>query len=206
MLVTISGMVGSGKTTAAAHVSELLQQRGIEVESWRFQALPIFRRQPSPPTPAPSAEAERTAERWTGYKRKRLTARIALGQVLRALAFRLYRRTRPSGRHQVCSRYFYDSFVHYALGTRRELLYAKLIRRCIPRPDLALLMVASADTIRSRRPRYSTAYLTQVWRAYDTLPRMFPELIPISTDPDENAADAIEREILKWMHSNSFRA
>jgi hypothetical protein len=34
---------------------------------------------------------------------------------------------------------------------------------------------------------------------------MFPELITIATNPDDNAADAIEREILKWMHSNRFR-
>lgn len=205
MLVTISGMVGSGKTTAATHVSELLRQRGIQVESWRFQTLPIFRRQPSSATAPPSANSEPRAERWAGYTRKRLTARLALGQILRALAFRVYRWTRPSSRHQVCSRYFYDSFVHYALTTRRELLYAKLIRRCIPRPDLALLMVASADTIRSRRPRYSASYVTHVWRAYETLPQMFPELITIATNPDDNAADAIEREILKWMHSNRFR-
>jgi thymidylate kinase len=205
MLVTISGMVGSGKTTAAARVSELLQQQhGIEVESWRFQALPIFRRQPTSEAPSSSANAER-AERWPGYKRKRLTARIALGQMLRALAFRVYRWTRRSGRHQVCSRYFYDSFVHYALSTRRELLYAELIRRCIPRPDLALLMVASPDTIRSRRSRYSEAYLTHVWQAYQALPQTFPHLVIISTDPDNNAADAIEHEVLKWMQHSRFR-
>jgi thymidylate kinase len=203
MLVTISGMVGSGKTTAAARISELLQQQGIDVESWRFQALPIFRRQRSAPTR--SEHSERPLERWTGYTRKRLTARLALGQVLRALAFRIYRWTRPSGRHQVCSRYFYDSFVHYALNTRTELLYAALIRRCIPKPDLAFLMVASADTIGSRRPRYSVAYLTHVWRGYQALPQMFPELVMISTNPDDNAADAIEREILKWVHSNRVR-
>jgi thymidylate kinase len=203
MLVTISGMVGSGKSTAAARAMELLQGEGLDVESWRFQSLPIFSRGTSARSASQSSrESSPAHERWAGYTRRRLTARLAAGQLVRALIFRIYRRTRPHGRHQVCSRYFYDSFVHYTLSTPTERFYARLIRRCIPAPDLALLMVASPETIRARRPRYSSAYVTQVWEAYQTLPQLFPGLIAISTNAGDDGARAIEREILKWLHSS----
>lgn len=203
MLVTISGMVGSGKSTAAARVMELLQRAGLDVESWRFQSLPIFSRGSSTRSARPtSQESDPAGERWAGYARRRLTARLAAGQIVRALIFRVYRRTRPHARHQVCSRYFYDSFVHYTLSTPTERFYARLVRRCIPTPDLALLMVASPETIRARRPKYSSAYVTQVWDAYQALPQLIPGLITISTNAGDDGPRAIEREILKWLHSN----
>jgi hypothetical protein len=84
----------------------------------------------------------------------------------------------------VIDRYFYDNFVHYELRTRRERLYATVLRRLIPTPDIALVLVASDDTISARRPAYAREYITAVGTRYRDLPRMFPHLISVRTDGD----------------------
>ena len=194
MLVTVSGMVGSGKSTAVAHIVSLLRREGVpDVEAWNFQTLPCFS--------ARRADARgRTAElrqpgheaRGHGYTRRRLTAPLALGYAWRAVAFRLYRRRHP-GTH-VCNRYFFDNFSHFHLTARSERCWLAFVRLLVPRPDLAILMVASPGTIASRRPMYSREYLTQVGTAYDSLQRLFPVLQPVPSEAD-GSFDALDSAV-----------
>ncbi len=202
MLVTVSGMVGSGKSTAARHLVQLLQDEGFSVESWRFQSLPCFgflrsRRRTQRMSVEPD---EASGQRWRGYVPRRLTARVTFGYILRILAFRVYW-WKHSRSHQVCSRYFYDSFVHYELNTRIERVYAALVHRLIPHPDVAVLLVASPETIAKRRPHYSNAYLTQVWKAYETLPSRFSGLVRVSTDPGQPSFERLEDALRQRMKS-----
>lgn len=195
MLVTISGMVGSGKTTAANHVRRLAENEGVRATCWRFQSLPCFRfLQAGDRGAAPHAEQAQSgrAARWSDYRRRPLTARVALGYVVRILAFRLFRRWRGSQEVQVSNRYFYDSFVHYELKTPAERLYATLLQRLVPAPDLAILLMASPETITARRPQYAREYLSSVGQAYRNLRLRFPQLIEISTDPDQPTVEHLE--------------
>jgi hypothetical protein len=95
-------------------------------------------------------------------------------------------------RCDVLDRYFYDNLVHYELRTVRERAYARLLCRLIPRPDLAILVVASDRTIAARRPEYAREYLTTVARRYEQLHTLVPHLSRVSTDSG-NAEDVIHR-------------
>jgi len=185
MLVTVSGMVGSGKSTAVAHIVALLRKEGLpNAEALNFRSLPCFGRsrdteRRGDPLSA-AADSQPDAQRGRGYRRRRLTALLAVGYISRSVAFRLYRR-RHRGAH-VCNRYFFDSFSHFELESRGERMWLGLLRLSLPRPDLAILLVASPDTIARRRPNYSNGYLSQVQMAYARLPTLFPELEVLSTD------------------------
>jgi len=184
-------MVGSGKTTAAAHVQRLLERDGVHVTRWRFQTLPCFDLlRPRSVHRKGRKEPDRT-QRWTGYRRKRLTARVTLGYVLRILIFRWFRWHSLQGFH-IATRYFYDNFVHYALDTPMERFYAALLQRLVPVPDIPILLVASSQTIAERRPNYSPEYLAAVEKAYGELRTRFPELVEISTDPGAATLDRLE--------------
>ena len=181
--VTVSGIVGSGKSTVAGHAAEFLRHAGIPVSSWRFQSLPCFTwlRPRASRLGGHPARAAAGGRRWTGYSQKPLTARVAFGYALRALSFRVFRLRHRRGCH-LFNRYFYDSFVHYRLTGRRERLYAAILRRVIPVPDVAIVLVASQGTIARRRPQYAPEYITQAAMAYGRLREHFPQLIEISTD------------------------
>jgi len=189
MLVTVSGPVGGGKSTLATQILAAAQARGQRSELWKFRTLPCFRfLGRSRGNGGPSAGSASTGqERWGDYERRPLDARTTLVQLARILAFQVYR---YGCRHDgviVCNRYFYDSFVHFDVTTRRARLLVEVLRRCVPEPDLAFRVVSSPETVASRRPTYAARYVTATCQAYARLQQWFPALIEIS---GENAVEA----------------
>ena len=192
MLVTVSGIVGSGKSTALRQISDVARDAGLDAAQWRFQRLPCITLRP-PRREAPESEAaERTpTTRGKGYRPRQLTLTAAAGYMVRIAAFRLYRLLHRDADWYVVDRYFYDSFTHYDLSRGRGRFYAACLARAVPRPDLAFLLVASSHTVAARRPQYSAEYLAPVGQAYRDLRRRFPELIEVDSDPDRHGLDRI---------------
>jgi thymidylate kinase len=189
MLVTVSGIVGGGKTTTAKIVTERLRHNAIEpVEVWNFRRLACFARlSRRAPDSLDGFDAVAPAQRGVNYAPRTFTAALAVGYAVRIVSFRRYR-FRRRGTHHVCNRYFYDNFAHFALRTRRERFWLALLRFLIPTPDLAILVVASPSTISHRRSNYAPEYLSAVAAAYERLPGLFPELRTVSTDSDDATA------------------
>src|SRR5690349_18283964 len=116
VLVTVSGMVGSGKSTGAQRIRRLLQRTHTHVESWHFRTLPCFSLPFGPSRrPDPSSERRPGVVRGRGYKLRRLTFGATAGYLARMAAFRIYRRWRQPSGWTVCNRYFYDSLAHFQL-------------------------------------------------------------------------------------------
>lgn len=192
MLVTVSGVVGSGKSTTARRLRAALAAEGIEAECLNFQTLPCFgppswrrerarRAVSAPASPCRSGESVR----WANYRRRRLTLKAALSYALKIVAFSGYRLVWPRRRAVVLNRYFYDSLVHYEVSSPYERHLLTLMRRLTPRPDFAVLVSARPDTIRRRRPDYSADYIGLVTEAASALGDLFPNLVHVSTDSEQ---------------------
>lgn len=201
MLITFSGMVGSGKSTAARHVAGLFASGGVPSRYLRFRSLAVL------PFTSPSdasgarrpAAAAPASPRASGFRLRRLTAATTCGYLVRIVAFRVLGPSRTSSEWTVLDRYFYDSFVHYELGTWRERLYAAVLRRVMPVPDIAVLLVASSETIAERRPDYAREYISLATRGYARLRTMFPELVEIRTDPGEAMLERLDALVYDWV-------
>jgi thymidylate kinase len=193
MLITISGMVGSGKSTTAKHLVQLLDASGLKPRYRRFRSLSLFglgRQTSRDRSDRGAEEATVGALRGSDFKLRRLTAPRAIGYAARIVAFRLSR-VGGFGRCDVVDRYFYDNFIQYKLTSKLELLYAAALRRLIPTPDLALLVVATDETIYSRRSNYAREYVFTAGRRYEAIADLFPNLIRIRTDPGSSAQEEI---------------
>jgi thymidylate kinase len=202
MLITVSGAVGSGKSTAVAHVIRCFEDAGHRATMWHFRSLPCFTWWHTLDTRSEQAgSGSRELPRRLGYRRKLLTGRVAFAIAARAVAFRLFRRWRGAGAVCVCNRYFYDNLAHYELRARSERGYVWVLSRIIPTPDLAILMVASVETIRSRRPQYANEYLVSTSESYRALQERFPELVTVSSDVGDSARCQLEA-ILKTSISD----
>jgi thymidylate kinase len=197
MLVTISGCVGSGKSTVAHRIVETLERHGVRARYCRFQNLRCFallkRKAPASAGAAADRHDPQPGSRRSGYRREGLTFWRASGYAARVLAFALYRMGRRSNEWLIVDRYFYDSFVHYELQRRSERLFAAALCRLIPTPDLPLLLVATPETIAARRPEYSPDYVALATDGYSRLPHRFEELVTVSTDPGQRSFERIER-------------
>jgi len=140
--------------------------------------------------------------RGRGYRRKTLTLRATLGYVGRMVAFRIYRRWHRSQSWVVCNRYFYDNLAHFELDTPGARRYAAMLNRWMPKPDLAILLLASPATIAERRPLYAAEYLDNVRRAYDHIAVKFPELVVLNSDQGQGALEALERVVRELAGGN----
>jgi thymidylate kinase len=195
VLITVSGMVGSGKTTTVHAITAFAEAHGLDAHAHRFQSLPCItprprRRahEPSAGTAAGRPTTSASATRWSGYSRKRLGITAVAVFVARIMAFRVYRRTVWSAAEwTVLNRYFYDSLSHYQPRSSLERVYYRTILALIPRPDLAILVTANRDTIAERRPAYAKAYIDLVGESYRHLASQVDDLIELSTEANATA-------------------
>ena len=187
-------MVGSGKSTTAATVAELLSSAGFAPQCLRFRYLGLFGFAPPTRTGGATAAESKTRPRAQGFELRPLTAALTAGYLVRIIAFRLSGIGRGA-RCDIVDRYFYDNLVHYALQSRLERLYARILQRLIPQPDLAILLLASDATIAIRRDNYDREYIVAAGRRYRRLPELFPQLTAIYTDSGRAADDDIRRAV-----------
>ena len=198
MLITVSGMVGSGKSTVSKRVAALLSAAGVYCRRVQFRSrgFSLISKRPSAPAPfraeaTGQTEVKPTALRWRGFRPRTLTAWVTCLYMARIVAFRIFRPRRTEG-WIVLDRYFYDSFVHYHLATSRERWYMALLQRIMPVPDIAILLVASPKTLLKRRPNYAIEYVLAAARGYERLMTQFPELVAIPTDEGELSLDRLD--------------
>jgi thymidylate kinase len=202
MLITFSGVVGAGKSTAAKYTLDILGRSGLRAKYLRFQSLSSFKgrrrmcgRHRAKPGAPIAPGVNQAPIRGYGYRRRRLSLSCALGHMARAIIFRIFRLRSDSQTCLIVNRYFYDNLAHYRLTTRMERIYISLLRLVIPAPDLPLVLVASVEATAERRPNYSPAYLGELRAGYENLRQYFPELIVISSDRrigmEENLARAL---------------
>ena len=191
LLVTVSGMVGTGKTTAIKQIADVMHREGIVSAQWRFQRLPCITLRPGRSESHTTSGLSQPERRGVGHQSRPLTGFRVLGYLVRIFAFRVFRRWPPVATAAITDRYFYDSLAHYDLSTRRGRFYTAILRRMMPKPDLAFLMVASPQTVAVRRPQYTADYLGNVSLGYDRVFEMFPELIEISSEPQHKALEQI---------------
>lgn len=191
MLIIFSGIVGSGKSTNAKQAYRLLQELGYPAVyfrfrffTWRkiFQPLPDKKKTPLAATSKKRSTAGKDDEPLRQQPTVPLTLLRSLGYLGRMIILRIFLALRLRQKIVIMDRFFYDSFVHYALNGRRERFYLSIIKRMMPVPDLALMLTAEPQTILQRRPHYDTEYVHRLSRSYGTLVQEFPNLVAIKTD------------------------
>jgi thymidylate kinase len=188
MLITFSGIVGSGKSTNAKHVFKFLQEQGYPAVYIRFRFLTwrkIFR-------PLPTKKKRSHAQKKAAPKahdkplRCQATASLTLvrffGYLWRTLIFRAFVRMRLRQKIAIMDRFYYDSFTHYKLTSRAERVYLGILKKAMPEPDLALMLIAEPKVILRRRPHYDAAYVRELFLNYTQVAREFPNVVTIKTD------------------------
>lgn len=206
-VVTLSGVVGAGKSTAARAIVEDLRAAGCEAVHVRFQDF--IRWTNGGKAPRRRGEGCQTEDvrkdrvRWAGYRRRRLTLRIAAGYVFRTLLFRARLRRWPRRTILVFDRYFYDSLVHFDL-TRGQVAL-KLLLRSIPPPDQAALLMIPAPTILERRPDYAREYAEQVALGYERLAARLPGIMVVETIDFAAVNETADRIAARALRQDRYR-
>lgn len=206
MLVTFSGMVGSGKTTNAKKTLRWLRAHGYAPYYIRFRLInwrslwrtparaPWREKENAARTPKPQAHAPVLAPRQTASD-KQLTFALFLGYLMRIVLFRLFVALHHRRHLLVVNRYFYDSFAHFRLTTAREQKLFRWLMKAAPEPELAILLVLKPETSHRRRPAYAFDELQRLAENTLALKNYAPNLRVVATDVISTVDRQVEKEL-----------
>jgi len=229
VLITFSGLDGSGKSSLIAWLRSELEQRNRTVAVVHmndhvgvYASLRTARTfgqrllgQPVAPPPPPGVPDDRTTRqprdaRGRPQLRGLARARYAIiwnKPVRRILylvdvaMFLAYRLYAEKLRKRVLimDRYFYDTLVDVADG--RGWTWARLLKRLTPTPDVPVLLDVTPEECFARKGEYSIEYLRRRWAGYQTV---FPwvRASVIVANHDLNATKRIlEQAVLERLAS-----
>jgi thymidylate kinase len=199
VLISFSGMDGSGKSTQILNLQDALLAAGIPVKNLAFwdhvAAFPGARANFSHKflksdgkvgTPErPAQRNDKNARTW--YL---TTARVLLYAVD---AFKLRRVVKQAQANFdgviIFDRYIYDQLATMSLDSPLARAYAHLVLKIVPRPDVAYVLDAVPEEARKRKPEYPLDFLHKYRRSYIQLQELAHlDLVPAMALEDVRTA------------------
>ena len=206
ILVSFSGLDGSGKSTQIENLRAQLEARGLRTrllafwdnvvvacgvrEGFVHKAYGSQRGVGAPGKPV--ERRDKNVRRWY----------LTLFRYLLYFADALHLAWVARARRRNCDvlifdRYIYDELANLPLASRLTRWYVRLITALVPRPNIAYLLDADPDAARERKPEYPVEFMRQCRRAYKDLALMLRSLTFIPALPLEDAKARVEHAF--WL-------
>jgi|SRR5450631_186805 thymidylate kinase len=189
LLITFSGIDGSGKSTNIATLISWLTGAGLRVRAATFWddvvVLPrlrdkftrgLFRGETGVGAPErPVQRRDKNLHPWY----------VSLGRcvffLLDAIHLRLLTKQMLSSEADVVifDRYLYDQLAILPIRQRAVRIYARLLCKLVPRPDIAYLLDADPEAACIRKPEYPLEFMKQYRRSYFLVRELVGEIAVI---------------------------
>jgi thymidylate kinase len=203
ILVSFSGLDGSGKSTQIANLRHHLEAAGLTVRSLAFWddvvvgkryregfVHKVYGSEKGIGAPGkPVARHDKNVRKW--YLSLARHALYLLDAV--HLCEVVGRARRGSPDVIIMDRYIYDELANLPLANGATRAFIRGVHSLVPRPDLALVLDADPEAARARKPEYPLDFMRQCRAAYHRLAQILPSIIVIPPLPLEDAQDAVLR-------------
>jgi thymidylate kinase len=205
LLVSFSGLDGSGKSTQIANLRQYLQDRGLTTTLLAFWddvvvlsryregfVHKVYGSERGIGAPGrPVERRDKNVRRWyLSLARHGLYLLDALHLVT------VVSTARRSGADVVIlDRYIYDELANLTLSNAATRLFVRMVNALVPRPDVAYLLDADPDAARARKPEYPVEFLRQCRQSYHYLVQMLEHITLIPPLPLPEAMRAVEQAI-----------
>jgi thymidylate kinase len=202
LLISFSGLDGSGKSTQIANLTDFARQRGLSTTLLAFWddvvVLSSYRegfvhkvygseRGIGAPD-KPVNRRDKNVRKWyLSLARHALYLLDALHLV------RVIARARRSGIDVIImDRYIYDELANLPLANPLTRAFVRLVAVLVPRPDVAYILDADPEAARARKPEYPVDFMRLCRSAYLRLAQMLGHVSVIPPLPLEDAKRAVE--------------
>jgi len=205
LLVSFSGIDGSGKTTQIDAVLAWLRDAGLRVRLLRFwddiavlgrmretMSHTLFKSEKGIGSPdKPVQRVDKNVRAWY------MTASRLYLYFLDAarLAFVIATASRRDADVVVFDRFLYDELANLDLGNPVARAYARMLLRSVPRPDVAFLLDADPVQARARKPEYPLDFIYKNRAAYLTLARLTEGITVIKPLAAEDVTEVVLNQI-----------
>ncbi len=208
-IVSFSGIDGAGKSTQISALEMWLNESGLSTtlltfwdnvvcfsRSREFMSLKAFKGDAGVGSPEkPLQRRDKNVTSWP------VTAmRFAL---YFADAVNLRIRVRQSGKSGadvvIFDRYIYDELANLPLDRKLTAIFARLILKLVPKPDLALVIDADPDAAHARKPEYPLEFVRRNRESYLLLAILSGTMTVIEPDTVEAMITSIRNKMLETL-------
>jgi len=209
VVVSFSGLDGSGKTTQIAALRQASAHLGLHSElitfwddvvvgsRWREGFVhKVFGSERGVGAPGRPVERRDKNVR-VGY----LTLMRHLLYLADACYLRivLYGARRSGVQVIIMDRYIYDELANLPLENPFSRAYARLLAKIAPRPELALLLDTEPEVARARKPEYSLNFMRESRRSYFRLAGLLGDLTIIPPLAQEDTERVVLTSFLRTL-------
>jgi len=209
LLISFSGLDGSGKSTQIANLIDFAQQRGLTTKLLAFWddvvVLSRYRegfvhkvygseRGIGAPD-KPVNRRDKNVRKWyLSLARHGLYLLDALHLV------QVVARARRSGADVIIfDRYIYDELANLPLANLFTRGFVRMVNALVPRPDVAYILDADPEAARARKPEYPVDFMSLCRQAYLHLARLVGNMTIIPPLALEEAQRAVEAAFLRSL-------
>src|SRR5437868_9844536 len=201
LLLTFSGLDGSGKSTQIASVIDYLrtqQMRVVQLAFWDDAVVGKRYREGFVHKVYKSEKGIGAPGKPVNRRDKNMRAwYLSLARVGLYFADAVHlcevigRARRGNPDVIIMDRYIYDELANLPLENPIARWYVQAVNRLVPKPDLALLLDANPEAARERKPEYPVEFLKKARQSYFQLAQLIGRLTTIAPQPLEAAKQTV---------------
>lgn len=214
VVITFSGLVGTGKSACARYVSSSLFQQGLPVYYLRFRYITLKsffekKRQITKFTFKNKVEKPPQENLILRFENFRLKSNFSFTLFMfyylwKAYLFYFLIKMRYGKDIIIADRYIYDHLVHYRVNERKQWFIYRLFLKLLPKPDIPFILYSDFDTIMKARPMYDKKYINVNLENYRHLKELCPNTIFLESDQIKEKLDQAVSNVQNYLTQQNY--